>query len=292
MPTPVAAIEFPEAVQVIILAVLQGIAEFLPISSSGHVVVMSKLLDGKFDVTELNIVLHAGTLLSIFVFYRRQILWLLTKNRRVVPMLVIGTLPVVVTGLVIKMKYSWITKDPLLAGFMFVVTGFLLMTLDKLGNDDEDDEKKSAGAEPTPETGIEYTEISWKQSLIIGLFQAVAILPGISRSGSTIVGGCLLGLKRQSAATFSFLLAIPAILGATSLEVYSMIKEEPSTPLWLLALGFFISFVVGLGSIALLVRWLGKGRLHLFAYYVIPLGFTVVVWQLFGDMDAIKTLIK
>ena len=277
-----ADMEWNDTVKIAILSVLQGIAEFLPISSSGHIVTFGSIMESlgpepkkRLDITELNIVLHAGTLLSILLYYHRAILQILLKSRRLIPLICIGTLPVVVSGLSIKYSsYAWIDKDPLLAGFMFVVTGFLLMTLPRLG-----------------EGTTEYTEINWRQALLIGLFQAVAILPGISRSGSTIVGGCLLGLKRESAATFSFLLAIPAILGAVTLECRDLLKEGSSTSPVLLAFGFVLSFVVGLISLVLLVRWLGKGKLHLFAYYVILLGFAVVSWQIYeliGDTPPLQ----
>ena len=264
------------AIKICVLAILQGIAEFLPISSSGHIVTFSALMESwqaadqqQLDVTEINIVLHAGTLLSILLFYRQEIWSLLAKNTRLIPLIIVGTLPVVVVGLGIKTSsYNWITDDPLLAGFMFVVTGFLLIALSKI--------------EPGK---VEYTDLNWKQALVIGLFQAVAILPGISRSGSTIVGGCLVGLQRTSAATFSFLLAIPAILGATLLEAKDLYEDGSSTSPMLLVAGFAISFVVGLGALSLLVRWLGSGKLHLFAYYVILLGFGVISWQIYETLN-------
>ena len=280
----------------ILLAILQGIAEFLPISSSGHLVVAAHLFGTNFDITELSIVLHAGTLLSILVFYRREIVALVSTHMRLIPLLILGTIPAAVVGLVIKKKFPALTNDALLAGFMFVVTGFLLLALAKLtemeneatddsGKNQDESNNKSAAAKK-----IDYSEITWKQALIIGLFQAVAILPGISRSGSTIVAGCLVGLNRQSAATFSFLLAIPAILGATLLEVLDIVEKGSSTSVWLLVIGFALAFVVGLASLLLLVRWLEKGKLHLFAYYVIPLGFAVVIWRLLVETKIISSL--
>ena len=114
---------------IILLAILQGIAEFLPISSSGHLVVAEKLLGSHLDITELSIVLHAGTLLSILVYYRTEIVSLLTRHTRLVPLIILGTLPAAVVGIVIKKQFEGLTKDVMLSGFMFVVTGFLLLAL-------------------------------------------------------------------------------------------------------------------------------------------------------------------
>ncbi|MEM7457319.1 MAG: undecaprenyl-diphosphate phosphatase [Planctomycetota bacterium] len=263
--------ELPEVLQVLILAVIQGIAEFLPISSSGHLVAASALfntaIDGEGKVAELNIVLHFGTLLAIVVFYRKRIFALLTQDKRVIPLIIVGTIPAVVIGLGIKMYYEWITESPLLTGFMLPVTGFILMVLPKLKDDDS---KK------------DYQEMSIWKAFLIGIAQAFAILPGISRSGSTIVAGSLLGLRQQSAATFSFLLAIPVIAGGAVLEAKDIIEAGTThTPLVLLLMGAAVACGVGLLALQWLVKWIESGKLHLFAYWVIPLGFALVVWQLY-----------
>ena len=180
---------------------------------------------------------------------------------------------------------------------MFLITGFLLFALYQLdtneqaakekASDESNDEAKSADpsrqdsdSKPT----VSYADVSYFQALIIGLFQAVAILPGISRSGSTIVGARFLGLDAKNAATFSFLLAIPAIAGAMVLESVKIFDRGTSTPVWLLAVGLVVSFLVGLLSLWLLIQWLGRGRLYRFAYYVIPLGFAVVCYELYDTV--------
>jgi undecaprenyl-diphosphatase len=257
--------ELPLWLTVAVLAVVQGVTEFLPISSDGHLVAVSQILETRGATVELIIILHLGTLGSILVYYWRRVIDLLFSDRSVIPLLIIGTLPAVVIGLIIKTRFEYILEDPLLAGFMLPVTGFVLMLL------------------PVTKRGeTEYQAMRWWTALLIGIAQAFALLPGISRSGCTIVAGSLLGLKRQSAATFSFLLAIPAILGASVLEFKDILEHgTTSTPWELLLLGAAISFAVGLLSLALLVKWLELGRLHYFAYWVIPLGFLIVVWQLY-----------
>lgn len=250
--------------KMILLSIIQGISEFLPISSSGHLVIVESLLDIQADQTDVNIVLHAGTLLSILIFYHKTIFRLLSRDFRVIPLLIVGTLPVVVIGLLAKKYAEHLLESPLLAGCMLPVTGLFLLLIPRI-----------------PQRETSFTEITYKQSLLIGFAQAFAILPGISRSGSTIVAGLLAGMSRQSAATFSFLLAIPAISGATVLEVAEIISNQHvSTPLSLLAVGALISAAVGLVALWLLVRWLEKGKLHYFAYWCIPLGIIITTMQL------------
>ena len=124
-------------------------------------------------------------------------------------------------------------------------------------------------------------ELSYARALGIGVFQAFAILPGISRSGATIVAGMTCGLKRDEAATFSFLLAIPAIGGAGLLELVELMGRSPeSSSPGVLAVGAAVSFAVGLAALGWLVRWLRQGRLHRFAWYLLVLGPVVIVWQL------------
>lgn len=266
----------PEALVVLILAVLQGIAEFLPISSSGHLVVIGRML-GSDGGTALNVVLHFGTLISIVIFYRRRILELLGSDRWVVPLLIIGTVPAAVLGLWIKKgtlfgkSYAWVTDDPLLAGFMMVVTGCLLLLLQRIR-----------------EGVLEYQKMGFMRAFLIGVAQAIALLPGISRSGSTIVAASSLGLTRQSAATWSFLLAIPAIGGAMLLEAIDLVRGEVTvtTPVPLLVMGAAVSAVVGLFSLRILVRLLDRGRLHWFAYWLIPFGMAVAVWQMWLIAEA------
>ena len=253
-----------EWLQVVILAIVQGIAEFLPISSSGHLNVFQAAMGKVPETAELSIVLHFGTLLAILAFYWREILRLLSSDRRVIPMLIVGTIPVAVIGVIVKSEFEEYLASPLVAGFMFPITGLMLIILSRSSKGEK-----------------EYVNLTWKQVILIGLAQSLAVSPGISRSGSTITAGALLGLKRQSAATFSFLLAIPAILGAVVLEAKDVFESgKTETDAGLLALGTLIAFGVGYVSLKWLVDWLEKGRLHTFAYYLIPLGVIVVIWRL------------
>ena len=252
--------------RVLILAVVQGIAEFLPISSSGHLVILGSMLGELGESATLEIILHAGTLGSILVVYWRKILDLILRDRRVIGLMIVGTLPAVVVGLTIKEVFPWLIRSPLLAGAMLMVTGGLLILLGRL-----------------PARDGRYIAMSWVSAWVVGCFQAFAILPGISRSGSTIVGGRMMGLNNEDSVTFSFLLAIPAICGATTLALKDLLSEESaasSLPVSLLVGGAICSFLVGIVALRWLIRWSREDRLHWFTYWCIPAGAAVVAMHL------------
>jgi undecaprenyl-diphosphatase len=257
--------------QVLVLAVVQGVTEFLPISSDGHLAVISPLCFGGHTPLDLTIVLHMGTLGSILVFYWRRILRLLGEDRRVIGLLILGTIPAVVLVLVTKKlagkQLEQVLESPLLAGFMLPVSGLVLLW----------------ALRQTPGK-TEYRELTWWNSLLIGIAQATAILPGLSRSGTTIASGIGAGLTRSAAASYSFLLAIPALAGAGAYEGLSMLKDgrQFSEPASHLLLGVGVAFVVGLVALRFLNTLLERGQLHWCGWYCIVLGVAVVIWQLAG----------
>ena len=218
----------------------------------------------------LEIILHAGTLGSILVVFWRRILDLLSSDRRVIPLLVVGTIPAVIIGLTIKLQFASILKNRMLAGTMLIVTGMLLIVLGRL----------------KPRTSP-YRSMSYLGAFAVGCFQAVAILPGISRSGSTILGGRLMGLKNDESVTFSFLLAIPAILGATVLAVKDVLEQKAdgiamSHSITELGVGALIAFIVGIFALKWLIGWSRQDRLHWFAWWCIPAGLLVVTLGMKG----------
>jgi undecaprenyl-diphosphatase len=254
--------------QVLVLAVVQGITEFLPISSDGHLVVVAPLLFGSSQsppgLLSVSIALHVGTLGSIMVYFCRRIARLLTTDRRTIGLILVGTIPAGIAGVLIKLTAEHVVESPLLAGLMLPVTGALLLWSAKL-----------------PPGMKEYNALTWREALWIGTCQAAAILPGLSRSGSTIASGLGVGLTRTAAVTFSFLLAIPALAGAGLLEALSIYsKGGPPVPLAWLVAGGAVSFFVGLAALWSLERVLQRGWLHWFGYYCIALGIAVTAWQL------------
>lgn len=262
--------------QVIILAIVQGLTEFLPVSSSGHLVVGSAVMEALGfprppDLLEVNIVLHVGTLGSILFFYSHEVGRLFKKDRQLISRLIMGTIPAAVIGIPLKELAENLLESPLVAGLMFPVTALILLwaTRQPVGN-------------------ASYLNLSYAQTVRIGFMQALAVLPGISRSGSTIAAGLREGLDRQSAVTFAFLLAIPALGGAGLIEVIKLAwqTQRPdvtgSTSPLTLMVGGLIAMLVGWLALWWLVRWIQAGRLGLFAWYLIPLGVTVVAWQLWN----------
>jgi len=255
--------------QVLVLAAVQGVTEFLPVSSDGHLALVEPLLwnsaEPRPESLDLTIVLHLGTLGSILVFYRRQVAELLNVDRRVLWLIILGTLPLVFIVLPLKLllgdDFDACLKNVLLTGFMLPVTGAALIWSEWFGGGNRD-----------------YRQLSWRDSLLIGLAQAAAILPGLSRSGSTISAGLALGMTRRAAATYSFLLAIPALAGAGGYEVLSILRHgaKLSASPTNLGIGAVVSFVVGLVTLSILSRVVERGRLSYFGWYCIGLGIIVV----------------
>ena len=255
--------------RIVILGVVQGITEFLPISSDGHLVVADRLFGlfsgealPKGDLLE-TIILHLGTLLAILVIYFRRILRLLGADRRVIGLLIAGTIPAGIVGIVLEERFSDWLIDPRLTGAMLLANGVMLLWINR----------RSEGP-------LAYQQLTYAQTLLIGACQAAAPLLGISRSGTTIAGGLAVGLRRDDAATFSFLLAIPAISGAVAVALWKLARgAEISSSAGVLAVGATVSFFVGLVSLRLLLKVLSSGRLHWFGWWCIGLGAVVLAWQ-------------
>lgn len=237
--------------QAFILGIIQGITEFLPISSSGHLVLMESVLGLHFDELKgFDVVLHTGSLVAILIYFWHD-LWGLLKNLRLFGYIILATVPAVIAGLTLEDWLDYVFRDPkvvllmlaLLAGFFIVAENF-----------------------PPQKNRQEFT---LKNTFLMGLAQAVALIPGISRSGSVMGTGLLFGLKREEAARFAFLLGTPAIAGAALLTGLHIIQGEVSLPSWdLVAVGFFTSAIGGYLSVAFLMRFLKTHSLRWFAGYL------------------------
>ncbi|MFA6715029.1 MAG: undecaprenyl-diphosphate phosphatase [Victivallaceae bacterium] len=255
---------------IIFMAAVQGVAEFLPVSSSGHLAVLGRLFG--FDAetnAALNIVLHAGTLLAILIYYFKELLAIMQKyDLSLVGKLAIATVPVGISGLTVKLL-GWdesIFNNLFVPGVGFLITATLLLWSRK------------------PETAENIDELSCGKSFLIGLVQAVAVLPGVSRSGSTIAAGLKCGLKGEDAARFSFLLAIPAIGGVAFVKLLLLLKNADSTlhslGISYLIVGFIVSSLVGYFSLCLLLRLLKRGDFRYFAWYLYVLGLATLIWAI------------
>lgn len=260
----------------IILGMVQGIAEFLPISSSGHLVIAGELLNkfngkpidleqsGNAARLQMNVAVHVGTLFSILWVYRADLVRLLTQFR-LSAAVVLATLPLVAIGLSpLKDVFESAFQNPLAVGCLLWLTAALLL----IGQRFESNR-------------VSLDQLNGAQALVIGLFQALALFPGVSRSGSTIAGGLLLGLRRESAAAFSFFIAIPAISGAAVLTIKDALEADaaPIDPAPLI-IGAATACLVGVISLKWLLRIVSQRKLHYFAYYCAAVGTLTLLWQL------------
>ena len=259
--------------KVILLAVIQGLTEFLPVSSSGHLAVFSSLFGMNTETgISLGIVLHAGSLLAIVTFYFHTLLGFLKKDQfHLLGMVILGSIPAGVAG--ILLKYSGLAEK-LFGDMMSVALGFLI-TASLL--------RLTGKRKLVSDAGTELKNISVRQSLAVGFAQMFAIMPGISRSGSTIAAGMLSGIKFEAAATFSFLLALPAIAGATLLEIMELAKcnfKLDGLEIYHLLTGFAVSALVSFAALILLVKIVKSGKLSYFSWYLFLLGAGLMIWQI------------
>lgn len=242
--------------QSIILGTLQGIAEFLPISSSGHLVLAESVLGLKVDALKsFDVAVHMGTLVSILVYFWKDILGLL--KGKLFWMIVVGTIPAVIAGLFLGDKIDEIFRDVRMVGISMMATAILFLIAEYANKN-------------TAKSGVNFVK-----SFIIGLFQAVALIPGVSRSGSTISAGLLQKIKREDAAKFSFLLGIPAIAGAGVLTFMSGGKVGEGFELIPSLVGFFVSAIIGFFSVYFLMKFLKNHSLKIFSLYLLVVGAVV-----------------
>ncbi len=256
--------------ETILLGIMQGLTEFLPISSSGHLTLLQNLLGFKEPQLFLDVVLHLGTLFSICFYFRSDLKNMLTEtgafaksvtsgqqgirdiskypHAALTLMVVIGTLPTVFIGVTFRSSVEKLFDSVVMVGCALLVTGLILLITRYITDDEERKDK-----------------ILLIAALCIGTAQGLALIPGISRSGTTIVCGMLLGLNRELAARFSFLLSIPAIIGAVALHLIALpFSELPFIPL---ATGFLFAAVIGFMALKILMGVVKRGRLYYFSPY-------------------------
>jgi len=260
-----------ETLDSILLGIVQGLTEFLPVSSSGHLVLAQKLLNANLGQGILfEVAVHIATLVAILIFYRRRVTQLVygtvTRNRQALEYagkLIVGTVPAIVIALLFRQWIEQQFNSLLVVGICLILTGFIVWsTRFTIKNHCQGQN------EPT-----------WKAALLIGCVQAFAILPGISRSGSTVAAGLALGLKPLAAAEFSFMLGMFAMAGAGILLLPELSNVQPGLMDTIL-LGSVAALLSGLLALSAFVWLLRTQRFHVFAWYAWAMGAITVVWAL------------
>jgi undecaprenyl-diphosphatase len=267
-----------DIIQSIILGAIQGVTEFIPVSSSGHLLVLRNLMGlGEIPVL-FDILLHIPTLVVIIIVFRKKILELILslfkllssfikhekspvtarENGRLILVLLIATAATALIGSGIEKLQDYMSIAPKVTGIFFIITGIILIIT-----------KLMKGKK-------EYNQIGIKEGIITGIAQGIGVLPGISRSGITIASSLFSGMKRENAGEYSFLIAVPAILGAPLLKLNEV--ESMNIAPHVLGIGLAMSFIAGLLSLILLIRLVKKSRLYLFSIYLIPAGILTLIF--------------
>ena len=254
----------------LILGIIQGLTEFLPVSSSGHLEIFKEIFSSDYQPKEsllITITLHAATAMSTFFYFRKDIGFIFKELLRFEKSeslyfalkIILSMIPAVIVGLFFEdFIASLFDINLLLVGFMLLITAFLLFQADRIGKNNK--------------------PLNYRSALLIGVIQAIAILPGISRSGATIALAVLLGIDRERAARFSFLMVIPLIFGSMAkslLEIDSVTQSPDYLPL---LVGFIAAFITGIFACKWMIALVKKSQLKYFSFYCIVVGVIAIVY--------------
>lgn len=250
--------------QAFVLAIIEGITEFLPVSSTGHMILASSFFGIEHDdFTKLfTIVIQLGAILSVLVLYFKRFFQTLDFYYKII----VGFIPAVIFGLLFAKKIDALLENPITVAVSLLIGGILLLKVDDWFGDST------------------YTEITYLTAFKIGLFQCLAMIPGISRSGASIVGGMSQKLSRSAAAEFSFFLAVPTMFGATLKKCYDYYKDGfllTNEQINFLIIGNVVAFIVALIAIKSFIGFLSKHGFKVFGYYRIAAGIILLVIHFF-----------
>jgi undecaprenyl-diphosphatase len=252
--------------QSIILGIIQGLTEFLPISSSGHLVLFQKIFGLQEGVVTFDVAVHVATLVGIVIVLRKEIQSILKKPLgKLTWLIVAGTIPTVIIAVVFKDLIDRLFASGSTLGFEFIFTGLVLWYAESVRSRNK---------------GVENT--TYMDAAFIGVGQGIAILPAISRSGLTLAGALMRGLNREFALKFSFLLSIPAILGAAALDGYDMVKggmAGAGVETLPLIIGMLAAGISGYFAVKFMLKVFSKASLKVFSYYVFILGILIIADQ-------------
>ena len=273
-----------DILQAIFIGLVQGLTEFLPVSSSAHLIFAQNLLGISEPELAFDVLLHLGTLLAVIGYFFKDILKMIKAfflsladifkgkfkkgfkedpYKKLAWMVIVGTIPVGIVGMTFKTEIESLFGFPAIAAFFLLITGLLLYVSQRL----------NVGAKDIKDSSI-------KEAILVGIGQACAIIPGLSRSGTTISSGLLIGFDKEFAAKFSFILAIPAILGATVTQLKG-IGSGLASNLIPYVLGFLVALISGYLAISILLKIIKEKKLDIFAYYCWIVGAIVLVYSIF-----------
>ena len=264
-----------DVIKALILGVIQGLTEFLPVSSSGHLEIANELMGSQTLESDLTMVVlvHVGTAFSILYVFRQDILDLLrgislttlSSADRFILKIGLSMIPALIIGLAMEDQI-----DALFSGSIMWVGVFLIFTALILY------------FTPGPDTSQSKTELTWRDSIVVGVSQAIAILPGVSRSGMTIATALYSGVSRESAAKFSFLMVLPVIFGKVLLDVVGGDLSVSSVNMWPVIAALVSSFVVGVWACKWMVSIVKNSKLKYFSYYCAIVGFATILFHFYG----------
>lgn len=268
-----------QIIQSLILGIVQGLTEFLPISSSGHLILIPQIFDwrGVVDSLEFDVALHVGTTIAVIWFFWSDWVRIIKAffinlkkgtvtadfESRLLLMILVGSIPAAIVGLGFKDFIEENTREPLLVASTLFIFALVLFLADKFGS-----------------KARNFKQIGWLDAVVIGLAQSLALIPGVSRSGITISAGLFRGLEAVSATRFSFLLSTPAIIGAAMLSMGDSIEIVGNGNLSIMLVGVVAAAVTGWLTIKLLLKFIAKNSFHIFVGYRIILAILIVAFFL------------
>jgi undecaprenyl-diphosphatase len=253
-------------VAAVLLGIVQGITEFFPISSTAHLVLFPWFFGwtGTLNSLAFDVALHGGTLVSLLICFRRDLVAMLREDRRLLLFIAAGTVPAGVAGLLFEEQVGGLLRVPVVIAVALVVVGVVMYVSERFGK------------------GRPLAGITLRDALFVGAAQAMALVPGVSRSGITISAGLMRGVGREDAARFSFLLSIPVVAGAAVLEGKELFTSPQAYDLRLVGVGFLVSTLVGIAAIEFLLRYLKSHTLNLFVLYRVLLAAVIGGWIWLG----------
>ncbi|MBP3758380.1 MAG: undecaprenyl-diphosphatase UppP [Firmicutes bacterium] len=274
--------------QAVILGLVQGLAEFLPISSSGHLAILENFFGIKEDsMLFFAVMLHFGTLLSVFVVFWKDIVELFKELiltikdligrkglrlderpiRKLGVMIIVSCIPTAIIGFAFGDIFEGIYSKPILIGVMFIITGLLLLAAETWGGGNRN-----------------INNLNYRNSIFIGIVQGLAIIPGISRSGSTLFASLLCKLDREFAVKFVFLISIPTILGSFILELPDGLKEGVTGQMWgPVIVGMLVAFLSGLFAVKVMLKVVANKKLKYFSIYLFVLAAAVIIYSIINN---------